>query len=388
MPLALQRESSRREWLSATILAAAGAGCGRGLAPGASANAVRIGHFGSLTGREAGLGEYGRAGVGLALEELNAAGGVLGRQIEKFDEDIRSAPGESATAVRKLISRDRVVAVISSGTSGQALEAGPFCQQQGVPMICDAATAPEVTALGDCIFRVCFTDPYQGTVMARFARETLRIGRVGFVVDVSSPYSVGLAGYFRKRFEADGGVVVGEQKYSGGDKDFRALLTVLKASKAEALFVPGMYGDVGLILRQARELGFDGTMLGGDGWEAPELVPIAGAAANGGYFPVHFSMASAAPRVQAWIQRATRAFGRPPTGSTALAYDAMMFLADALRRAGTTQPPRLREALAATRDFDGLSGRITMDAERNARKPAVIIKVENGEFKFVQTVEA
>ncbi len=373
--------------LALALIVASTGGCDRPTASSKASDPIRIGQLASLTGRQASLGQYSHAGAVAAVKELNAAGGVLGRQIELITEDLRSNSGEAATAVRKLISRDGVAAIISSGTSGQALEAGPFCQQQGIPMVCDGATAQEVTAMGDAIFRVCFTDPFQGTVMARFARENLKVQRIGLLVDSSSHYSVGLADFFKRRFLADGGTIVGEQKYSGGDRDFRPQLTALKAAQPEALFIPGLYAETGLILPQARELGITGTMLGGDGWEAPELLQLADKSAEGGYFPVHFSTASPTPRVREWMQRVAAEFGREPNGITALGYDAVMLLADAIRRAGTTDPAALRSALATTKDFDGLTGRITLDAQRNAQKPAVIVKIEDGAFKFLQTVE-
>ena len=379
----------RNLWAAAVlvVISVFTGGCDRGPQGAKATDPIRIGQLASLTGRQASLGQYAHAGAVAAVKELNAAGGVLGRQLELITEDLRSNSGEAATSVRKLISRDAVVAIVSSGTSGQALEAGPFCQQQGIPMVCDGATAQEVTAMGDAIFRVCFTDPFQGTVMARFALETLKIQRVGLLVDASSHYSVGLAEFFKQRFLADGGTIVGEQKYSGGDRDFRPQLTALKAAQPEALFIPGLYAETGLILPQARELGIMGSMLGGDGWEAPELLQLADKSAEGGYFPVHFSTATPTPRVREWMKRVAAEFGREPNGITALGYDAVMLLADAIRRAGTTDPAALRSALAATKDFDALTGRITLDAQRNAKKPAVIVKIEAGAFKFLQTVE-
>jgi len=381
---------NRRYWwlsLGVAAFALVMAGCQDPPASTKETNPIRIGELASLTGRQAGLGQYSQAGVRAAITELNAAGGVLGRRFELITEDLRSLSGEASTSVRKLVSRDQVVAIISSGTSGQALEAGPFCQQQGIPMLCDGATAPAVTEIGDCVFRVCFTDPFQGTVMARFARENLKVQRVGLLVDASSQYSLGLADFFKKRFVADGGTILAEQKYNGGDRDFRPQLTALKALEPEALFIPGLYAESGLILAQTRELGYTGPLMGGDGWEAPELIQLAGKAAEGGFCTVHFSTENDSPRVQEWVKRVTAEFGREPNGITALSYDAMMLLADAIRRAGTTDKAALRQALAATKDFDGLTGRITLDAQRNAQKSAVIVKIEGGAFKFLQTVE-
>jgi branched-chain amino acid transport system substrate-binding protein len=347
---------------------------------------IPIGLFGALTGSEAGLGQYTDMGATLALEEINAGGGVLGRGLRLVREDNRSRAGESATVVRKLLSRDRVVAVVGDGNSGRCLEAGPLCQAAGVPMVSPAATNPRVTAIGDHVFRVCFTDPFQGTVMARFARRTLRLGRVGLLVDMSAPYSTGLAEVFRAEFVAEGGEIGGEARFTGGDRDFRAQLTALRSAGCGAVFAPCYYPAGGLILRQARELGMDVPMLGSDGWEAPELVEVAGAAADGAYFPVHFSAENADAAAAGFVRRFERRHGRRPTGVSALAYDTLALIADALRRAGSTRGDRIRDALAATRGFAGVTGTISIDAERNARKPAVIVGVRGGSFRFLGTV--
>ena len=347
---------------------------------------IRVGEFSSLTGREAGLGQYTHMGVVLALEELNAAGGVGGRPLVVLAEDTQSKAGESATVVRKLITRDHVVAIIGEGASGRCLEGAPIAQRAGIPVVTPSATNPKVTAIGDCIFRVCFTDPFQGTVMAKFARDSLNVRKVGLLVYVASPYSLGLADFFRQRCRVDGGQIVGEQRFSGGDKDFRGQLTALKAANADALFVPCYYGDASLILLQARQLGITVPILGGDGFEAPELVQVAGAAANGACFPVHFSTDDTAPRSRGFVERFSKRWNKVPTGVSALGYDTLMLIADAIRRAGGTDPKSIRGALAATTAFEGVTGRIAIDAERNARKPASIVRVEGGQFRFLQAV--
>lgn len=386
---------NRREFLQAAAGRAlvAGATLAAGCRPsggpsGATGSAapIRIGEFSSLTGREAGLGQYTHLGVQLALEEINAAGGVLGRPLELVAEDTRSQAGEAATAVHKLLRRDRVAALIGESASGRCLEGAPLAQQAGVPLVSPAATHPRVTEIGDCIFRVCFTDPFQGTLMARFARETLGVQRAGLLVDTAATYSVGLASFFRRHFEAGGGTIAAEQRFSGGDKDFRAQLTALKAAGVGAIFAPSYYGDGGLILRQARQLGFAGPMLGGDGWEAPELVGVAGTAADGAFFPVHFSLEDPAGRTREFGRRFEARFGRSPTGVSALGYDALQLIADAIRRAGSAEPAAIRAALAATRGFEGLTGRIELDDAREVRKPAAIIEVRGGRFTFLRMV--
>ena len=369
------------------VLSAAFTGCGwKDPAASGAAAPIKLGEFSSLTGREAGLGQYTHMGALLALEELNAAGGLLGRPVELVAEDTQSKAGESATIVRKLTSRDHVVAIIGEGASGRCLEGAPIAQTAGVPVVSPAATNPKVTEVGDFIFRVCFTDPFQGTVMAKFARRSLKARRVGLLVDVGASYSVGLADFFKQRFVADGGQIVGEQKFSGGDKDFRAQLTALKAASPEAIFAPCYYGDAGLVLLQARQLGITVPMLGGDGYEAPELVQIAGEAADGAFFPVHFSVDSTEPRSRAFVEKFTARFQKPPTGVSALGYDTLMLIADAIRRAGSAESRAIRDALAATKDFDGVTGMVTIDAHRDARKPAAIIRVQDGRFEFVETV--
>lgn len=350
---------------------------------------IRVGEFASLTGKEATFGQSSHKGTLLAIEELNAAGGVLGKKIELIYEDNRSTPGESATIAKKLITRDRVVALLGEVASGRSLEAAPIAQDNGVPMITPASTNPQVTQTGDYIFRVCFTDPFQGRLLAEFARRTLGAQRIAVFSDVAAPYSVGLAQFFREPFVAAGGEIVSEQRYTGGDKDFRAQLTAIKAANPDAIFIPGYYTDVGLIVAQARQLGIDIPLFGGDGWEAPELLEIAGAQAlEGTYYSTHFSPENTDPAVQQFVAAFKAKYGgETPDAMAALGYDSAMVLADAIRRAGTTDGPAIREALAATRNFNGVTGATTLDANRDASKPAVIITVKDGRFQYVETVE-
>src|SRR5688500_1979920 len=224
---------------------------------------IKIGEFASLTGKEATFGQASHKGTLLAIEEINAAGGILGRKLELFTEDDQSKSGEAATVVKKLISRDKVIAVVGEVASSRSLEAAPICQNARIPMISPSSTAPEVTATGDYIFRVCFIDPFQGTVMAKFARDTLKLRKVALLTSVSSAYSVGLARYFKDRFAADGGIVALEQRYSEGDKDFRAQLTAIKAAGVDGVFIPGYYTEAALICRQARDLGLSMPLFGG-----------------------------------------------------------------------------------------------------------------------------
>jgi branched-chain amino acid transport system substrate-binding protein len=349
---------------------------------------IKVGEFASLTGKEATFGQSSHKGTLLAVEEINAAGGLLGKQIELITEDNRSTPGESATIAKKVITRDKVVALLGEVASGRSLEAAPIAQANQVPMISPSSTNPKVTQTGDFIFRACFTDPFQGRLLAEFASRTLNAKRVAIISDVAAPYSVGLAQYFREPFIANGGEVVSEQKYTGGDKDFKAQLTAIKSLQPDAIMVPGYYTDVGLIVAQARQLGITVPLFGGDGWEAPELLQIAGAGAlEGTFYSTHFSPENSDPLAQKFVAAYKARFdGETPDAMAALGYDTVLMLADAIRRTGSTEGPTLREALAATKDLPGATGLTTLDENRDAKKAAVIITVRDGRFQFVETI--
>jgi len=352
-----------------------------------SQDAIRIGEYASLTGKEAAFGQSSHKGTLLAVEGINAAGGVLGRKLELITEDNQSKQGESATIVKKLISRDKVVAILGEVASMRSLEAAPICQAYRVPMVSPSSTNPKVTEIGSYIFRVCFTDRFQGQVLAKFAKDTLKIRRVAVLTSVSSAYSVGLARYFDERFAADGGVVAVEQKYTEGDKDFNAQLTAIKAAGVEGVFVPGYYTEAALICKQARELGIAVPLFGGDGWEAPELVEIGGQAVEGCYYTTHYSAQVDAPAVKAFVARFQARFGgETPDAMAALGFDSVEIMADAIRRARSVEGPAVRDALAATTDFEGVTGTTTMDKERNASKAAFVIMVRDGRFAFVQSI--
>jgi branched-chain amino acid transport system substrate-binding protein len=347
---------------------------------------IKIGEFASLTGKEATYGQTVNKGTRLAFEEANAAGGVLGRKLELITEDDQSKPGESATVVKKLISRDKVVAILGELTSGRTLEAAPIAQAAKIPLVSPGATAVEVTAKGNYIFRVCFIDEFQGTVMAKFALDTLKVRRVALLSSVSSAQSVGLAKFFRERITAGGGAVALEQKYGEGDKDFRAQLTAIKAANVEAIFVPGYYAEAALISKQARELGLTVPLLGIDGWESSQLISVGGAAVEGCYFSTHYSPENKSSAVVAFNQRFRARWNEDSNALSALAYDAAMVLIEAIKRAGSTEGAKIRDALAATKNYAAVTGAITFDAQRNPTKSAVVLTVKNGKFTFVQDV--
>ncbi len=349
---------------------------------------IKIGEYASLTGKEASFGQQSHKGLTLAIEELNAAGGVLGKKLELITEDNQTKPGESATAVKKLISRDKVVALIGEVASGRSLEAAPIAQAAKIPMIAPAATNPKVTQTGNYIFRVCFIDPFQGTVMAKFAQTDLKAKKVAVLSSVSNAYSVGLAKFFKETFTANGGIIVSEKNFSEGDKDFRAQLTAVKAAGADAVFVPSYYTEAALIARQARDLGINVPFFGGDGWVADQLLEIGGEALNGCYYSTHFSPENQDLVVQAFVKKFKARWGanENPDAFAALGYDAAYVLVDAIKRAGSTEGPKLRDALAATKNFAGVTGVTNIDANRDASKPAAIIAIKKGKLEFLKTV--
>jgi branched-chain amino acid transport system substrate-binding protein len=366
--------------VSAALFAASS--CGRG----GSSGEILIGEYGSLTGGIATFGISTRDGSQMALDEINAAGGVLGKKIKLLVEDDQSKPEEASTVVTKLINQNHVVAMLGHVASSHSLAAGPICQANKVPMISPSSTNPRVTQVGNFIFRVCFIDPFQGAVMAKFAADTLKVKKVAQLVDVRSDYSIGLQTFFRQKFKALGGEIVAEQSYSQGDSDFRAQLTQIKAVNPEAIYVPGYYTEVGTIARQARELGITVPLLGGDGWDSPKLGEIGGEALDGCYLSNHYSTDDPSPKVQKFINDYKARYKQVPDALAALAYDAAKILVDAIKRAGSTDGEKVRDAIAATKDFPGVTGTITLNAERNAVKPAVVLKIEKGKFHYVETV--
>lgn len=361
------------------------AGCHSATSPSQSPEIV-IGMYGSLTGGTATFGQSTKAGVEMAVDELNAGGGLLGKKVRLLVEDDQGRPEEAQTVVSKLVSKDRVIAVIGENASSRSLAAAPVCQAGGVPMVSPSSTNPRVTQVGDFIFRVCFIDTFQGQVMAKFATNTLEVKRAAIFRDIKNDYSVGLADVFATTFRKLGGTIVADESYGEGDSDFNAQLTALKSKAPEAIFVPGYYTEVGLIARQAKNLGLTVPLLGGDGWDSPKLTEIGGPALNGSYFSTHCSDQDPAPEVQNFVRQYKNRFHEEPAANAVLGYDAMRILGAAIVRAGGTDGRKIRDALAAIRNFQGVSGSITIDADRNAVKPAVVLRVNNGALEFVQRV--
>lgn len=379
----------RTLWFSALLSAALFVGCKKQDGGGGSSGAtIKIGEFASLTGKEATFGISSHEGTLMAIEEINAAGGVLGKKLELLTEDTQSKPGEPRTVVNKLIARDGVVAMLGEVASSRSLEAAPLCQESKVPMISPSSTNPKVTQTGDYIFRVCFIDPFQGTVMANFAMRTLKAKKVAVFTDVKSDYSKGLAQFFKEQFLKNGGQIVAELDFNGGDKDFKAQLTAIKAANPDAVFVPGYYTDAALIAIQAKQLGLNVPLMGGDGWESEKLTEIGKDAVEGHYFSTHYHPDVGSPLSKKFVENYKKRWnGKTPDALAACGYDSAIVLADAIKRAGSTEGPKVRDAIVATKDFEAVTGKITINAQRDATKSAVILQVKGGKFAYLETIQ-
>jgi len=362
--------------LSAVLLA----GCTKKAATG---DEILIGQFGSMTGSEATFGQSTDKGVRLAVDAKNAAGGIKGKKIRLITLDNQGKPEEAAAVVKKLITQDKVLAILGEVASTRSLAAAPIAQQYKIPMVSPSSTNPEVTKKGDYIFRVCFIDPFQGSVMARFTHGNLKLNKVAVLKDLKSDYSLGLAEFFVNKFRELGGKIVAEQTFQSGDSDFKAQLTQIRSSAPDAIFIPAYYTEVGLIARQARQLGIKAVLLGGDGWDSPKLFEIGQAAIEGGYFSNHYATESTNPATMEFIKNFKAKFNETPDGLSAAGYDAAMVLINAMERSAELTSTAIRDELAKTAGFEGATGKITINKDRNADKDAFIVKVEGKTMKFV-----
>jgi branched-chain amino acid transport system substrate-binding protein len=347
---------------------------------------ILLGEVGSLTGSEAAFGISTRNGVELALEEANGSGGVGGKKVAVRVYDDQSKPEEAASATKRLITQDHVVAVLGEVASSNSLAMAPIAQEAKVPMVSPSSTNPKVTQVGDYIFRVCFIDPFQGFVMAKYAREDLKFTRVAILTDKKSAYSEGLTEVFQRKFTEMGGKISGVEAYAKGDTDFRAQLTNIKKLKVEGLYMPGYYEDVGKVAEQGRELGLKVVMMGGDGWDSAKLFELGGTAVEGSFVSNHYSAEDPSPRVQDFIKKYREKYGSVPDSLAALGYDSARVVIEAMRRSGATSGVGLRDAIAKTKGFPGVAGTITLDDNRNPVKPAVVLKVDGGKFRYVTTI--
>ncbi len=357
----------------------------------AAGGQVLLGHVGSMTGNEATFGDSTDKGIRLAVDEQNAKGGVKGRQLAVKTYDDQGKQEEASLVTTRLVTDDKVSVILGEVASKRSLAMASIADKHMVPMVTPSSTNPKVTKDGDkvrpYVFRVCFIDPFQGTVMAKFARETLKLQKVAVLRDVGNDYSVGLADYFLVKFKELGGEIVDDQSYKAGDSDFKAQLTAIKRKKPEAIYVPGYYTEVALIARQTRELGLSVPLMGGDGWDSAKLYEIARGALEGSYFSNHYSPDDPSLRIVEFVKKYQARHGAVPDSLAAQGYDAARVAIEAMERAPDLSGPAIRDALAATKGFAGVTGIITIDADHNAVKPAVVLKVEGNAGKFVATVQ-
>ncbi len=363
------------------VLGFTGLSCGPG-------NVIKIGVVAPLTGDVKTFGESTINGVMLAVEEANRAGGVNGKQIKLFISDDKNDPTEAANAGGKLIELDGVVAIIGSVSTKCSLPLADKCQVALIPMITPTSTNPKVTVTDDgrhkeYIFRACFTDSFQGAVAARFAIDSLKAKTAAVMYDVGNDYSRGLADYFRRFFEQAGGKVVVYESYQKDDVDFSGLLTKVKQQQPDLVFLPDYYNKVSLIIKQAYQLGLVTKFLGGDGWDSPAMLEIAGKEVAGSYFVNHYSADDPRPEVQNWVNKYQSRYGQKPDALATLGYDAALLLIAALRNAPNGKPAEIREALSKIRDYPCVSGTISFDEFGNPIKLATIIQYTEAGQRFV-----
>ncbi|SKA73598.1 amino acid/amide ABC transporter substrate-binding protein, HAAT family [Clostridium sp. USBA 49] len=362
------------------------AGCSS--SSGSDKDYIKVGLNYELSGNVASYGTSLSNGAELAIEEINKNGGVLGKQLKVVKADNKSENAESANVATKLITRDKVVAILGAATSGNTKAAVPAATQNKVPLISGSATADDVTVdsngkVREYIFKTCFSDSFQGIMMSNFAYNDLGLKNAAILTDTASDYSKGLANSFKENYTKLGGKVIIEESYKAKDTDFKSVLTSIKAKNPEVLYVPGYYEEVGLIIRQARELGLNIPILGGDGYESPKLTEIAGKEAlNNVYYTTHYS--SKDPNVVKFINAYKEKYGKEPDAFGALGYDLGYFLADGLKRAGEADREKLKDALASTKNFTGITGTFSMDKNHNPIKSVTIIEMKNGEATFLK----
>lgn len=363
------------------------AGCGNDAGTGGTpaGDTIKVGLNYELSGGVATYGQSSVDGIELAIKEVNDAGGVDGKKIELVKYDNKSEPAEATTLATKLMTQDKVVAVIGPATSGSFKATVQVANSSEVPIISGSATADDVTVDKDgkvqpYVFRTCFNDSFQGTAMAKYAAEKLSAKTAVIIKDNSSDYAKGLADNFKSTFEAGGGSIVAEEAYVSKDTEFNAILTSIKSKSFDVIYLPGYYEEAGLVIKQARELGIDAPIMGGDGFDSPTLAQLAGAEAlNKVYFTNHYSSLDKDPKVTKFIEAYNAAKGEEPDAFNALGYDTANFLVDAIKRAATIDGPGIQKALAETKDFPAVTGTFSVDASHNPVKSIVVIELGNGE---------
>nr|WP_035944915.1 ABC transporter substrate-binding protein [Kurthia huakuii] len=355
---------------------------------------IKVGLNLELSGNVASYGTGIAKGAELAIKEINDAGGIDGKKIETVKIDNKSENSEATSAAMKLATQEKVVAQIGSATSGNTVAAVQVANQNKMPIISPSGTSPTVTvnddgSVNEYAFRTCFIDPFQGKIAANFASNDLKAKNVAIFSDSSSDYAKGLAEAFKKQIEANGGKVVAEESYVAKDTDFKSTLTRLKSKNPDFIYVPGYYEEVGLIVKQARAIGIEAPMMGGDGWDSPKIVELAGAdALNNTYFTNHYSAEDPDEKIQKFVKAFKAANDdKSPDAFNALGYDSVYWLKDAIERAGSTKGEDIQKALADTKDLSLVTGTFSVDKEHNTIKSATVLEFKDGKQVFKTKVE-
>ncbi|VBB06571.1 Hypothetical protein LUCI_1807 [Lucifera butyrica] len=370
------------------LLTAVAAGCGGNKA---QTNDIKIGANFELTG---GVAQYGQStvnGIKLAIKQANAAGGIMGKQLTLVVADNKSEPSESANATTKLITQDKVVAIIGPAASSNVLASAQIAEDNKIPLLTPTGTNPQITVANgkvrDFLFRSCFTDPFQGKIMANFATNSLKAKTAAIYTDSSSDYSKGLSKNFEAAFVKNGGQIVDKEAFLQKDQDFKATLTKIKTANPDIVYIPAYYEEVSKIVKQAREMGITAPLLGSDGWDSPKLVDIAGPAAlNNTFFTNHYSSQDKDPRVQKFIAEYKQEYGQEPDAFAVLGYDGARMLIDAIKRANSTDPVKIKDALAQTKNLQLITGILSVDANHDPVKSAVIIELKDGKQTFKEKI--
>ena len=356
-----------------------------GCAPGSSSSSdkIKIGVNYELSGAVATYGQDSVKGIEMAFEEINAAGGIKGKKVELTKYDTKSEPAEATTLATRLMTQDKVIAILGPATSGSFKATIPVAISNQVPVISGSATADDVTVdasgVKEYAFRTCFNDSYQGTAMANYALNKLSAKSAVIIKDNSSDYAKGLAENFKSTFTAAGGIIVGEDSYVQKETDFNAILTRVRSMNFDVIYLPGYYQEAGLIIKAARELGINQPVLGADGFDSPDLLKLGGASAlNNVYFTNHYSSLDEDPLVVKFIEDFKAKYGEEPNAFHALGYDTAKFLASAIERASELTGPAVKDALATTKDFPAVTGTLSVDQNHNPVKAIVVVGLKDG----------
>jgi branched-chain amino acid transport system substrate-binding protein len=368
------------------VAAVAATGCKKTEDP-TTADDIKVGVFLSLSDKNADFGKTTLNGIQLAVDQVNASGGVNGKKITLVTKDTRSSPEQAQTVAKELATQDKVAVAIGSVESGQSIKAAPVFQEAGIPMVSPSSTNPDVTKQGDCIFRVCYLDDFQGAACAAFAFKDLGFRKAAIIFAQDDDYSKGLADFFRTSFKGMGGSIVEEAAFQGNASEFKDQVTKIAAANPDVIFAPVYYSSIGLIARDFRKQGVQAPLLGGDGWESPQLIQLAGETLEGCYFGYHYDPEDSDPKVQGYLKDYKEKFGTEPNSLSALGYDAVYTVVKAIELGGGASPAQIKDGLTKVKDFHGVTGTYSIDANRNAQKAITMLKIGGTDLKKVKVIQ-